>query len=246
MRRLRRAVLILLALCGAASAQQEARQIGDAERGRAVFSECAGCHQVGPEARDRIGPHLNGIFGRRAAANAGFDYSDGLRRAGDDGLVWDLWRLEAYIETPRALVSATRMDFRGLRDARDRADVLAYLRGFSDSPADIPEAAPTAHPRKVDLAPEILAIAGDPDYGEYLSGECTACHRRDGAHDGIPSITGWPNEDFVVAMHAYRRKIRPHPVMQMMAGRLSDEEIAALAAYFGGLGETEPQREERQ
>ena len=47
----------------------------------------------------------------------------------------------------------------------------------------------------------------------------------------------WPEEDFVIAMHAYKDKKRPHPVMQMMAGRLNAEEIAALAAYFATLEE---------
>ena len=61
------------------------------------------------------------------------------------------------------------------------------------------------------------------------------CHQADGADEGIPSITNWPAEDFVVAMHAYKRQYRPHPVMQMMASRLSDEEIASLAAYFRKL-----------
>ncbi|WP_264210033.1 c-type cytochrome [Leisingera thetidis] len=85
------------------------------------------------------------------------------------------------------------------------------------------------------LPPEVLAIQGDRDFGAYLSGACTGCHQISGSQDGIPAIVGWPDEDFVIAMHAYKRKIRPHPVMQMMAGRLSDEEIAALAAYFGAL-----------
>lgn len=48
----------------------------------------------------------------------------------------------------------------------------------------------------------------------------------------MPSITGWPADVFVTVMHAYKSKHRPHPVMQMMAGRLSDEEIASLAIYF--------------
>ncbi|NNE52176.1 MAG: cytochrome C, partial [Sulfitobacter sp.] len=121
------------------------------------------------------------------------------------------------------------------KDAEDRADLLAYLRIFSDDPSNIPEADPTATPTEVALDPEILALEGDPEYGEYLASECTTCHRRDGADDGIPSITSWPTEDFVVAMHAYKSKIRPHPVMQMMAGRLNNEEIAALAAYFEDL-----------
>ncbi|WP_424987442.1 c-type cytochrome [Microbulbifer sp. S227A] len=75
-------------------------------------------------------------------------------------------------------------------------------------------------------------IRGDPEFGAYLSGECTTCHQIGGTDDGIPSITHWPVADFVVTMRAYKNKDRPHPVMQMIAGRLSDEEIAALAAYF--------------
>ncbi|WP_135501739.1 c-type cytochrome [Roseovarius aestuariivivens] len=210
-----------------------AEDIGDAARGEEIFGLCSGCHEVGRGAENGIGPHLNGIFGRRAASvGDGYHYSDSLRRAGADGLEWHLRTLDAYIENPKALVSGTRMSFDGLEDAGERADLLAYLRRFSDNPRDIPEADPTARKREVDLPEAVLAMVGDPEYGEYLSSECLTCHQSDGNDDGIPSITNWPAEDFVVAMHAYKRKLRPHPVMQMMAGRLSDEEIAALAAYF--------------
>ena len=150
-------------------------------------------------------------------------------------LVWDLPQLEAFLERPKSAVPGTKMSFAGLKKAEDRADVLAYLRQFSDNPSDIPEAAPTARKVEIDLPPEVLSLVGDPDYGEYLSSECTTCHQTDGNTDGIPAIIQWPAEDFVIAMHAYKQKARPHPVMQMMAGRLSDEEIAALAAYFETL-----------
>jgi cytochrome c len=215
---------------GAARAQD-----GDKEAGAQVFSQCAGCHDIGAGARDRIGPHLNGIFGRRAAAHDGFSYSKSMQRAGDDGLTWTAETLDAYVENPRALVSKTRMSFRGLDDPRDRANLLAYLRSHSDNPSNIPEAEPTARGTDHDLDPEILALVGDAEYGEYLSSECVTCHLADGSAQGIPSITRWETEDFVVAMHAYKVGLRPHPVMQMMAGRLSDEEIAALAAYFKDL-----------
>ncbi len=220
---------------GSVFAEEIAQPIGDADRGEALFRQCVSCHQVGQGAQNRVGPQLNNIFGRAAGSVEGFRYSKGLLRAGDDGLIWDLERLDAYIENPKALVSGTRMNFRGLSDPQDRHDVLAYLRRFTASPQDIPESAPTAQPREVALAPEILAIVGDAAYGEYLASECTTCHQRDGSDRGIPAITQWPEEDFVVAMHAYKRKLRPHPVMQMMAGRLSDEEIAALAAYFANV-----------
>jgi cytochrome c len=212
-----------------------AELIGDAGKGAEVFSLCSGCHAVGPGAEDGIGPHLNGIFGREAGAHDGFAYSGAMERMGTDGLVWTLETLDAYIETPRALVSKTRMSFGGLADAQERADLLAYLRTFSDDPANIPGAAPTAVGTDHDLAPDILALQGDPDYGAFLATECLSCHKADGTAEGIPSITRWPEEDFVVAMHAYKEKLRPHPVMQMMAGRLSNEEIAALAAYFRDL-----------
>lgn len=212
-----------------------AADLGDAAAGAVIFGNCAGCHEVGADASDRIGPHLNGIFGRNAAAHDGYRYSKSMARAGADGLIWRAKTLDAYIENPRALVSKTRMSFRGLSDPQERADLLAYLRGFSDNPSDIPEAEPTARGTDHDLDPAILALEGDPEYGEYLSNECVTCHQVDGSAEGIPSVTGWPTEDFVVAMHAYKVRLRPHPVMQMMAGRLNDEEIAALAAYFREL-----------
>lgn len=86
-----------------------------------------------------------------------------------------------------------------------------------------------------EVAPEILALKGDRAYGEYLASDCLTCHKADGSSDGMPSITGWPHDAFVTVMHSYKAKVRSHPVMQMMAGRLSNEEIAALAAFFAEL-----------
>ncbi|MDA9990549.1 hypothetical protein N9E48_07055 [Paracoccaceae bacterium] len=82
---------------------------------------------------------------------------------------------------------------------------------------------------------ELLKIKGDPEYGEYLSGDCTACHQIDGSYNGIPSIVGWDEESFIWVMQEYKEKYREHPVMQMMAGRLANDEIAALAAYFANI-----------
>lgn len=211
--------------------------MGDPARGEELFQQCIACHEVGPGARNKVGPHLNEVFGRTAGSVEGFRYSKSMDRAHGDGLVWDLTTLDAYFENPRVLISGTRMSFRGLKDAGERGDVLAYLRQFSASPQDIPEAVPTALPSvpEVDLPEDVLSIDGDLAWGEYLSSECKTCHQADGAADGIPSITYWPEENFVIAMHAYKQKIRPNPVMQLMAGRLSDEEIAALAAYFAKI-----------
>jgi len=74
--------------------------------------------------------------------------------------------------------------------------------------------------------------AGDAALGEHLSGECVTCHLRSGRADGIPAIVGWPQDQFVAVLDAYRTGERDHAVMRTIAGRLNREEVAALAAYF--------------
>lgn len=90
-----------------------------------------------------------------------------------------------------------------------------------------------------DLDPQVFFVEGDPEYGEYLAGECTICHQASGDYDGIPGIVRWDAVDFTLAMQEYKTKQREHPAMQMIAGRLGDEEIASLAAYFEQLQEEE-------
>lgn len=210
---------------------------GDADRGAELYSQCKGCHQVGADARNRVGPQLNFLFGRKAAGLDDFRYSKSLQRVGANGVEWHADTLSEFLENPRKFASGTRMSYRGMKSAEDRADLIAYLRTFSDNPADIPEADATAVGTDHSVDPAILALEGDPEYGEYLSSECTTCHQTSGGDDGIPSIVFWPEEDFVTAMHAYKDKVRPNPTMQMIAGRLSNDEIAALAAYFENIEE---------
>jgi len=79
------------------------------------------------------------------------------------------------------------------------------------------------------------ANATDVAYGEYLSSECATCHRRDGTNAGIPSIIGRPAEEFIAALKSYKEKTRPNPIMQTITSRLTDEDMAALAAYYATL-----------
>ena len=76
------------------------------------------------------------------------------------------------------------------------------------------------------------AAAADVALGEYLSGECVTCHQRSGRGEGIPPIVGWPAESFVAVIASYKTKERDNIVMQTIAARLQDDEIAALAVYF--------------
>ena len=91
-------------------------ELGDVEKGADAFGQCKACHQIGDGAENRIGPQLNGIFGRPAGSVEGVKYSRSMLRMGDDGLIWTYDTLDAYLENPKALVSKTRMNFRGLDD----------------------------------------------------------------------------------------------------------------------------------
>ena len=77
------------------------------------------------------------------------------------------------------------------------------------------------------------------EYGVYLAAECASCDYQAGASEGIPSIQGMDAEVFVALMLAYRSKDMENPVMQMIAGRLDDEQIGSLALYFSGLEPSE-------
>ena len=82
---------------------------------------------------------------------------------------------------------------------------------------------------------ENLLKNADIAYGEYLAGECVTCHRGGVANDGIPNITGMDAEAFVYIIQSYRSKELENKVMQLVAGRLDDEQIASLAVYFASL-----------
>ena len=84
---------------------------------------------------------------------------------------------------------------------------------------------------QTDLADQITKA--DLGYGEYLAGECAACHQKSGK--GIPQINGIEAKTFVAIIKAYRSKELDNKVMQMIAGRLDDEQIISLAAYFSSL-----------
>jgi cytochrome c553 len=74
--------------------------------------------------------------------------------------------------------------------------------------------------------------APDVEFGRYLASECLTCHRSATASSTIPNIFGMNATTFAEVVKAYRDKRLPNPVMQTIAGRLKDDEIEALAAYF--------------
>jgi cytochrome c len=97
---------------------------GDPARGERVFNRCKSCHEVERE-RNRNGPHLVGLFGRATGAVEGFRYSPVMQ---DAEIVWSEETLDGFLEDPRGYMRGNRMAFSGLRQERDRQDLIAYLK----------------------------------------------------------------------------------------------------------------------
>ncbi|RMF67999.1 MAG: cytochrome c family protein [Alphaproteobacteria bacterium] len=103
---------------------------GDPERGRKIFYRCQSCHRIAPQASPLLGPNLGRLFGRRAGSLPGYaGYSRALREA---GFIWTEERLDAWLKDPAGFLPGNRMPFAGVRSARDRADLIAYLRSVQD------------------------------------------------------------------------------------------------------------------
>ena len=101
---------------------------GDPALGEKVFKKCKACHVVDSD-KNKTGPHLVNIMGRQAGSVEGFTkYSKAIK---ESGIVWDEATLDGFLEKPKAYLKGTRMAFAGLKKEEDRANVIAYLKQFS-------------------------------------------------------------------------------------------------------------------
>ncbi|KFE36986.1 c-type cytochrome [Thioclava atlantica] len=95
--------------------------------GEKVFKKCKACHQVGEDAKNRVGPVLNGLIGRTAGTVDGFKYSKSMKEHGENGLVWTQKTVEEYLADPKGYIPKNKMSFAGLKDPEDVKAVLAYI-----------------------------------------------------------------------------------------------------------------------
>src|SRR5262245_50351294 len=116
------AAALLAALVGTVLAQ-------DVDAGEQSFRKCLPCHDVGPEARNKIGPRLNGLDGRKSGSVEGYDYTDANKNA---GVTWSEAAFKDYIKDPRAKIPGTKMLFPGLKDENEAGNLWAYLVQFKD------------------------------------------------------------------------------------------------------------------
>jgi len=103
---------------------------GDAEHGKKVFKKCKACHYADKE-KNKVGPYLKGVVGRKTASIEGFKYSPAMKAKGAEGLVWTEENLDKYLTKPKAFVPKNKMSFNGLKKEKDRADVIEYLKSMA-------------------------------------------------------------------------------------------------------------------
>ena len=100
-----------------------AAQAADLKKGKKVFNKCKACHVVNKE-KNKVGPHLVGIFGRKAGAVEGFKYSKAMK---ESGIEWSAETLTEYLRKPKKYVPGTKMVFAGLKKEKQIKNLLAYL-----------------------------------------------------------------------------------------------------------------------
>jgi cytochrome c len=99
----------------------------DVAAGEKDFLICRACHQIGPTAKDAVGPVLNGVVGRKAGSDPNFNYSSANK---ESGITWTEEELNKYLESPQTVVPHTKMMFPGVKDEAKRKDIIAYLAQF--------------------------------------------------------------------------------------------------------------------
>ncbi|MGF1608453.1 MAG: c-type cytochrome [Kiloniellales bacterium] len=107
----------------------------DPAAGETAARKCTACHTFDQGGANRIGPNLYGVVGRDIAGVSGFSFSAALQDMEGD---WSYEALNHFVADPKGFAPGTKMSFAGVRRVEERADLIAYLRGLSDSPMPLP------------------------------------------------------------------------------------------------------------
>src|SRR3982075_4598107 len=99
----------------------------DAEAGKTSCNKCMACHAVGDGAKNKVGPELNGIDGRKSGTAEGYSYSDANKNS---GITWNKEQFLEYIKDPKAKIPGTKMIFPGIKNEKEANDLWAFLAQY--------------------------------------------------------------------------------------------------------------------
>ncbi|NIK48747.1 c-type cytochrome [Variibacter gotjawalensis] len=118
------AAVIISSIAAFAAAPASAQ---DLSAGENSFKKCLPCHAVGEGAKNKVGPVLNGLVGRKSGTIEGYNYSDANKNS---GITWDEASFKEYIRDPRARIPNTKMIFPGIKNEKEATDLWAYMAQF--------------------------------------------------------------------------------------------------------------------
>ncbi len=121
---MRKLVVLTSVLAAFASAPAVAQDLAAGENS---FKKCLACHAVGEGAKNKVGPQLNGLPGRKSGTIEGYNYTAANK---DSGITWDEATFKEYIRDPRARIPGTKMIFPGIKNEKEQGDLWAYLASF--------------------------------------------------------------------------------------------------------------------
>ena len=115
---------ILAAVFAALALSAGNASAADAAKGKKVYNKCKACHAL-KAGKNKVGPTLHGLFGRKAATVPNFKYSKAMKTS---GVTWDEESLRAYLKKPRKFIKGTRMAFAGIKKEKQMDNLVAYLK----------------------------------------------------------------------------------------------------------------------
>jgi len=228
----------------------------DAEAGEAVFKKCKACHEIGPDAKNKVGPMLNDLIGRPAGSVEGAKYSKSMQSAGEKGLMWSAEELNGYLTDPTKYLrtylddkkARSAMSFK-LKKDEDRLDVIAYLEtattetSAASQEAAPAEDAPTEAPTETRTVEEVIAdqtfsaaFLEDPtnfEAGkEIWFAQCTHCHGYKAYPGKAPKLKPAKYKPEFV----FKRVYKGFKKMPAWKDVYTIDEIRQVVAYIKGKG----------
>jgi cytochrome c len=111
----------------ASSAAVSAALAQDADAGKTSFNKCLACHAIGEGAKNKVGPELNGLDGRKSGSAPDYNYTDANKNS---GITWNEAQFKEYIKDPKAKIPGTKMAFAGIKNDKEINDIWAYISKF--------------------------------------------------------------------------------------------------------------------